>query len=220
MSLTETDNVFAGVHENGLNDLLRAVFHTRPHYLNYGSPPFVSASTVSATAMPTIPFPGIPGGIGWSIRFGIPTVDLDPDSSGGALPPEITFAKDSLTVHTHVRLCIFCGVPREQVFTHLPPRPGKPICAELDVWALGVPIVRHLSAGDGVISFFVSQVEIVDIAPDPLESLLECLIRMTLQAALDKVEIPFHALRAGAFSLQLTRGPEVANDTLKLWGTL
>lgn len=221
MSLTEAENVFAGIHEDGLNDLLQAVGHTRPHYLNYGSPPFVAASSVNETLMAPIAFPGLPGGIGWSVRFGIPRVDFDPDSSAGATPPEITFAPGALTIRTRAQICIYCGSSREgQVTTHKPPPAGKPICATLGVWALGGTVVRNSSSGDGAVSFLITQVELVDITPDPLESLLECLIRMTLGAALNQVVIPFHAVRAGAFSLAVTRGPEIADDTLKLWGTL
>ena len=32
MSLTQAENVFAGIHEDGINDFLRAFFTARPRY--------------------------------------------------------------------------------------------------------------------------------------------------------------------------------------------
>jgi hypothetical protein len=37
MSFAQTNHVFASVDEQGLNTILRTVFTTRPHELNYGS---------------------------------------------------------------------------------------------------------------------------------------------------------------------------------------
>jgi hypothetical protein len=61
-------------------------------------------------------------------------------------------------------------------------------------------------------------VKILDITPNSLDSVLECLLRMILQSVLANIRLPFHALTIGAFSLILTRGPEVDNDQVKLFG--
>ena len=229
MSLTGPDHLFAGVHENGANDLLRAFFLARPHYLHYGSPPFVTTTTISETLMSPIPFPGT-GGIGWLVEFAIPVVDFDPDSSGGGMPPQLTLGPGQLSIHTRVRLCVQCGSRkggngREPVGhgKEPPANQGKvltPLCTALDVWAVGGAVAHYFSPGVGDITFHLDAVELVDVTPDSLETMLECLIRMMLQAALDQVHLPFHALTAGAFSLALTRGPEISNDMLQLWGTL
>jgi hypothetical protein len=76
----------------------------------------------------------------------------------------------------------------------------------------------YFSPGVGEIRFQVDQVEIVDIKPDSLEEVLECLLRMVLQAVLQNVRLPFQVLTAGAFSLALLRGPEVEDDQVKLYG--
>ena len=226
VSLTGPDHLFAGVHENGANDFVRAFFLTRPHYLHYGSPPFVTATTVNETLIPPIPFPGT-GGIGWLVEFAIPLIDFDPDSSGGAIPPQLTLGPGQLSVHTRVRLCIQCGSRKggdKPVHgNEAPANQGttlRPLCTALDVWAVGGAVAHYFSPGVGDIAFHLDAVELVDITPDTLESMLECLIRMMLQAALDQLHLPFHALTAGAFSLALTRGPEISNDMLQLWGTL
>src|ERR1035438_7850575 len=86
MSLTQTHHVFAGVAQSGINTFFKALFTTRPHYLNYGSPSFVPADTVSASTMPAIQFPGVPGGIQYAVSFSIPVVDLFPPDAGTTSP--------------------------------------------------------------------------------------------------------------------------------------
>ena len=75
MSLTESQAVFASVHENALNDVLTAFCTDRPRYLVYGSPAFVPATTIAETGMAAIAFPGIAGGIQWRVRLSIPRID-------------------------------------------------------------------------------------------------------------------------------------------------
>src|SRR5262245_33460209 len=80
MSLTEAEEVFGGVHEDALNDVIKAFFGARPRYATYGSPAFVPATSVNATRMDPIPFPFVAGGIDWAVTFTTPTVDLHPES--------------------------------------------------------------------------------------------------------------------------------------------
>src|ERR1022692_660658 len=86
MSLTQNFHVFAGVAESGINTFLKDLFTTRPHYLNYGSPAFVPTSTVNATSVSAIAFPGVPTGIQFAVSFGIPTIDLYPPDAGSPSP--------------------------------------------------------------------------------------------------------------------------------------
>lgn len=220
MSLTEAEHIFAGIDEAGINDFLRAFFTTRPRYLNYGTSFFVPATTVAATNVPTIAFPGIPGGIHYAVTFSIPVVDINPDSSGGAspLPP----GPGQLNLNMAVRLTVGCGKWNrgdQPGHDNVPPPPSfTPLSASLDLWALGQPVVVFFGPpGSGQVSIKVDQVEIVDISPDSLESILECMIRMILDASLANLHLPFHALTAGAFSLILLR-VEVEDDQIKLYG--
>jgi hypothetical protein len=88
----------------------------------------------------------------------------------------------------------------------------------MELWARGKPIVTFFgSPGSGRAEIDVNEVEIVDIAPDSLESVLECILRMILQAAVSNFQLPFSALTAGAFSLILLR-VEVEDDQIKLYG--
>ena len=124
MSLTETERVFGGVTEEGLNDLLRAFFTARPRRLRYGSPGFVPATSVSETQIGAIPFPGVSGGIDWSVDLALPRVDFHPQTD--ALPSELSIGPGQLSVRTEARLCIACETRREREDkerSHDPDRP-------------------------------------------------------------------------------------------------
>lgn len=217
MSLTEAEHVFAGVHENGINDFLKAILTARRRYINYGSSFFVPVTTALAINVPAIPFPGIPGGIHYAVSFSIPSIDLHPDSSGGTspLPP----GPGQFSIKTKVTITVGCGRWEELPNPDRPPSGSLvPINTSLEVWARGKPTVAYFGPGVGEIGFQLEDIEIVDIKPDSLESVLECIIRMILQAVLANLRLPFHALTMGAFSLMLLRGPEVEDDQVKLYG--
>jgi hypothetical protein len=213
VSFTEVQTVFGGVHENGINDFLRAFLTARPRYIVYGSPGFIPTTTAAATSVPVISFPGVPGGIQFAVVFAIPIVDLNPATGVGSapLPP----GPGQFTLRTTVTLVLACGQAGDNQ-TGLNFRRFVPLVATLGVLARGT-IVRI----GGSVGLQVSDVELVDVTPDALESLLECLIRMLLQAALSNVLIPIDALVVGAVPLlTLVRGPEIATDQVKLWGNV
>jgi hypothetical protein len=215
MSFTQTHHVFAGVQESGINTLLHAVFTARPHYLNYGSAPFVPASTVSATNVSTIPFPGIPGGIPYAVRFGIPTVDLFPPNGASPLPP----GPNQFNIHTQVRLTVGCMHWTSNPAGTNEQRPTlEPISVELDVWALGEINSHYFGPGTGFISFQVDEIRLPGVLPENLEQVLDCVIRMILQAALSNVALPFNVLSAGAFQLILQQGPTIDANQIEVWG--
>jgi hypothetical protein len=217
MSLTGPDHVFAGLHEDAANDFLKAFFTTRPRYLHYGSPFFVPATTVAETQISAIAFPGIPGGIQWAVDFQIPVLDFFPDSSGG-MPAQLALDKNMFSINTKVRLRLGCskgvGVAGERHF------PLEPLKTSLVVWAVGEPSVVTSGPGVGSVGLELDQVEIVDITPDSLEELLECLVRMLLQSALNRARMPLKLISAGAFQLVLTNGPEISDDQVKIWGDI
>jgi hypothetical protein len=235
MGLTEAEHVFGGIHEDALNDLLRAFFSARPRHLHYGSPGFVAATNVNETQMGAIPFPGVPGGIDWAVRLDIPAVDLHAQTL--ALPPELHLGAGQLSVRTTVTLCMGCRHvridPRPPAQEHgegghRPPREDDDrkrrevheTCCRLEVHAIG-HLERVLTAsGEEAVVVAVDAVELVDVKPDELETILECLLLMVLRAVLANARLPLRALRAGAFTLVLLRGPEIEDDQVKVYGTL
>jgi hypothetical protein len=234
MSLTDAQEVFASVHETALNDFLTAFCTARPRYLSYGSPAFVPVTTVANTAMQAISFPGIPGGIQWRIRLGIPRVDLFKQTD--ALPPELSLGPGQFSLRVDAELCIECRLIRIDPKPPRPPRDDryqlmashredeeKHRLSELTCFRLGVFAVGHLehvlaTTGEDAIAFAIDRVEIVDIKPDDLESFLECLLFLILQAVLAGIRLPLPALRAGAFELALTVGPLIEDDCVKARG--
>ena len=237
MSLTEAEAVFASTHEDAINDLLTAFCVSRPRYLAYGSPAFVPATTVAETTIPAIAFPGIPGGIQWRLRLSIPHVDLYEQS--GPLPPPLSLGPGQYSAEIDAELCIECRRlridprpprptdprrPREQDNTDVARDDRHPIseltCFTLKVFALGH--IQHVlaSTGKDAIAFAVDAVEIADIEPDELESFLECLLFVILQAVLAGIRLPLEALRAGAFQLALAAGPLIEDDRVKVRGNV
>jgi hypothetical protein len=204
--------------------------HPSARYLTYGSPAFVPSTTAAATTMDAINFPGVPGGIQWRVRLGIPQIDLFKQTT--SLPPELTLGAGQFSVRLDAELCIEC---RRIRIDPKPPRPSRdkreqparidpkhPLseltCFKLQVF--GVGHIEHVltSTGEDAIAFAVDQVEIVDIKPDDLESFLECLLFLILQSVLASIRLPLKALRAGAFQLAVTVGPLIEDDSIKARG--
>lgn len=214
MSLTQAETVFASVHEDGVNDLFKAFFTARPRYLTYATPSLIPPAAAPYIAVPAIPFPGIPGGIQYRIQFEIPVVDFFPDDTGGTSP--LPVGPGQLNIHTVVIITVGCY--RE--FDPNKDRQGTviPISTKLEVWARGKPDVVYYGPGNGEVGFALDEVEIVDITPNSLESVFECILRMVLQSVLHNVRLPFHTLTAGAFSLALVSGPIIEDDQAKIYG--
>jgi hypothetical protein len=239
MSLTEAQAVFASIHETALNDVLTAFCTDRPRYLAYGSPGFVPATSAAETQMDAIAFPGVPGGIQWRVRLSIPHVDLFKQTD--ALPPELTLGPGQFSLRLDAELCIECRKlridprpprpPRDREKDHDnpndPPREDRHPIRELTCFRLQVFAIGHLervlsSTGQDAIVLAVDAVEIVDIRPDELESFLECLLFLILQAVLANIRLPLSALRVEAFGLALavTVGPLIEDDQIKARGSL
>lgn len=222
MSLTAAHQVFGAIHEDALNDIVRAFLTARPRYRHYGSSAFVPVTTVAATHMDAIPFPGIAGGIDWRVSFDIPVIDLFKQTL--PLPPELTLSPGRFSLHTNVQICLNCVPRRDNYPGNLDNDRdwdnGRVVCAALTVYGLGHLDSWHTSTGEGAVRLRLDAVELVDVTPDGLESIFECLIKLILDAALSQMQLPLTALRAGAFRLIVTDGPNIDDDQIKVFGTL
>jgi hypothetical protein len=213
MSLTGTHHAFASIDEQGTNRALQAFFGARPHYLHYGSVPFVTASSTTVTQVPTIAFPGVPGGIPYAIDLTVPVVDLFP--ADAALPPPLTIGPDQLSIATNVTITLGCITGAGD-----PKRGGKvtPVRTALDVIAIANPVSQYFSPGVGYVSFHVDQVLVLDVAPPSLQAVLDCLLEMILNALLSGLQLPFNIIDAGFVKLILQAGPTVADNQIQMWG--
>jgi hypothetical protein len=212
LSLTQTHHVFAGVSEEGINTFLKALFTARPHYINYGSSAFVPATTVAATNIDPISFPGVPGGVQWAMSFTVPVLDLYPPNAKSKLKP----GPNQFALHTSATIQIGSAT----WITTKDPKRGSvvPVSTVLDMWALGELVSHYSGPGTGSISLKADQVLLPDVRPTSLEKVLDELFRMLLTGALENVQIPFSAINAGAFQLILQQGPEISTDQVKVWG--
>jgi hypothetical protein len=223
LSLTQTNHVFASVHEHGINTFLKAFLTARPRYINYGTTMFVPVTSVAATNVSTISFPGIPGGIQYMVQFSIPVIDLFPPTGASPLPP----GPGEMSLRVDVRATVACmkWSPSDQGREGKPRVSSSPLSTTLSVWAKGKPDVRFFGPGVGDIGFELEQVKIPALScvggkPDTLEVVVECVIRMLLQALLANLRIPFNALTIEFFKLVLKQGPEIADNQVKLWGDI
>ena len=155
MSLTGAYHIFAGLDQQGTNKALQAFFGARPHYLHYGSVPFVAASSVSVTQVPPIAFPGVPGGIPYAIDLTVPAVDLYPPD--GALPPPLALGPDQLSIETEVTITLGCMAGTQGQKGHV-----TPVRTTLKVIAIAHPVSHYFSPGVGYVSFQVDEVLLVE----------------------------------------------------------
>jgi len=219
MSLTGSHHAFAGIGENGLNEFLQAFLGARPRYLHYGTTPFVAETTVSATNVPTIEFPGIPGGISYAVDLAIPRIDLYP--ADPSLPASLALGPNQFALELEARITLGClrgggedpgGKPRHGSLS--------PVAADLGVWAVGHPVVRKLGQGAGDVYFEVDEILVVDVAPPALDALVDCLLRMILNGVLSSLPLPFEVLDIEFVKLVLEEGPLIAADRLELLGSV
>lgn len=200
MSLTQAEHIFGGVHETGINDLLRAFFTARPRYLRFGTPLFVPVTKVAETSVAAISFFGL--NIQFLIDCQIPVVDITP---GGAGSTALTPGVNEFTVRTTLNFTV--------AVNNLPQITGS-----LRVLGLCGPFVAVSTPGTGQIGITLKRVEIVDITPDPVESLIEALALGILQTMLANVRLPFNTITAGAFGLILLAGPTAETNQIKVRG--
>jgi hypothetical protein len=120
-----------------------------------------------------------------------------------------------LAIHTNVELTVACKKARDP---HGERTEFSPLTTSLELFATGIPVVSVFGPGTGEIRFDLDRLEIVDIKPDSLESVLECLLLMMLRAALLNFRLSFSAMSIGFVMLILKNGPLIETDQIKVFG--
>src|ERR1700722_4974028 len=218
MSLTGSHHACARVSKHSLNEIAKAFFSARPHYLRYGTTPFVAGTTIDATSVAPISFPGIPGGISYAVTLSTPVIDLFP--ADGPLPAPLVLEADHLSVRTAARITLGCWRGEDKPGDDRLGGKLSPVSTELEVWAIGHPVSQKLGLGAGEIHAVVDEVKVVNVAPASLDAVIDCLLRMILNAVLSSLRIPFEIISAGFFKLVLEEGPLVTANQIELRGKI
>ncbi len=176
MSLTESQELFAAVHEKAINTFFTAFFTARPRFLHIGTPFFVSSTSVNHTQVDAI---DLAGGIHFQILLKQPVVDLHPPSGDSLLPPGPNQFSLATTAKLSV-LCVNVGNDKE-------PR-GETKTTEIEICATG-----HIERVSNKIQLVVDELEIKDIKPDSLEDIIECIMQAVINDALAIIQIPYQS---------------------------
>jgi hypothetical protein len=176
MSLTESQELFAAIHEDAINTFVTAFFTARPRYLHIGTSFFVPSTNVNHTQVDAI---DLGGGIHFQILLSQPAIDLHPQSEDSLLPP----GPNQFSLTTAAKLSVLCvnmGNDKE-------PR-GETKTTEIEICATG-----HVERISNKIQLLVDEIEIKDIKPDSLEDIIECIMKAVINDALAQIQIPYQS---------------------------
>jgi hypothetical protein len=251
MAFTDNCDLFASVHENGVNRIVRHLMRQRPSLFNYATadvaanrelwcqvPKFAKDVQTFGNpifkVLPYLPVIGAdspPVGLGFCVQIVRMEVDFHP-STVFQLPPELGKELGEQQFALALEMCGGLRCPDPEILDKIPVTPaerekvppqvqvpGEMMCFCLQVFAVG-HVVREYINGEERLLGKVDGVEIVDIAPDGLESSLECYIRTSISLLLrQKLAIPwetffvdFPLFGLGTVSLAPTPNPPVPNN--------
>lgn len=218
MSLTGAHHAFVAAHEDGMNVIIEAFRIARPRLFSYGSSALGGGLAPAPTSlMSDITIPGT--SVAFPIRIDFPFLKIDcfPANPGSGLPPELTpLAVDEFSIEAIVELTVLCcrRVPDPDISTH-EPQECEELTAKLALWAIGSPTATPAGGGVTNLGLTVRAVEIVEIDPNELENILECLLKMILdQAVLPRITFALDKITTDFFTLVLADGPHVDEDRI------
>jgi len=243
MGLTNGSDVFVSVSETGINTLFLYLQQQRSRLFNYGTQYFVAhkkelcvplGKKQTLTVESPIPVPGTEGLVG--LEYGLQLTDLHIDlhPQDAQLPPELSLPAQHFSFSATLHLTIpFPKIPPDWEPTpedhRRPPtfQLEDPFCCKLQVFLVGgVEKVTDWVPAEGIFADFVrmtvEQVEIVDIAPDCLETILERYSLLTLRhGILNKLEYRVTQLALAFIEVGLSQSvspnPSIEDNQIKLW---
>lgn len=245
MGLTNGQDVFVSVSQTGINTLFLYLQKQRSRLFNYGTQYFVAhkkelcvplGKKQPLTIENPLPVPGTDGlvGLEYALQFTDLHVDLHPQDS--PLPPELSLPAQHFSFSATLHLTIpFPKIPPDWEPTaedHRRPPAFKledPFCCELQVFLVGgVEKVTDFVPAEGWSDFVrmtVDGIEVVDIAPDCLETILERYALLTLRhGILNRIKYRATTLALGfievGLSTSVSPNPSIDDDQIKIWLTV
>jgi hypothetical protein len=245
VGLTDGQDVFVSISESGINTLFAYLERQRSRLFNYGTAFFVTNPDQCCVPLgkkpihgeDPLPVPGTNGlvGLEYALQFTDLHIDLHPQTS--ALPPELTLPPQHFSFSSKIHLSIpFPKVPPDWDPTAAEERrpPAFDLedrfCCEMQVFLVGgVEKVTEFVQSEGISADFVrmtvDEVEIVDIAPDCLETILERYALLTLRhGILNRIKLRATRIALGfieiGLSTTISPNPSIEDDQIKLWATV
>jgi hypothetical protein len=228
VAFTDNCDLYASVHEDGVNRVIAHVMRQRPSWFNYATADVagnrelwcsqidvtkdvVKYGNPSFTIMPPLPLIGAdapPVGIGFIAQLTKASIDFHPGNAI-TLPPQLAPLQPQHFA-LQLRICGGLGCAPATELQRLPFGGGSPNIAGRDdrenkdeivlrtrpiCFCLDAFVVGGFTLKSGFLLGQVDGVEIVDVTPDPLESNLECYIKMSVNAVLrEKLAIRMETL--------------------------
>ena len=158
------------------------------------------STTVKATRIDAI---DIGAGIHFMIDLETPRLDFHPDTFGFALPP----GQNQFSLEIKDKITLLCRKERREGKDKVPD--GNTITTELGICGIG-----HIERTDNFLKFIIDDVEIKDITPDSLESIMRCIIRMVIDEALADLLVPYEAIFIQIGTLDPVGAPTIRDNTL------
>ena len=249
MAFTDNADLFASVEEDGINLAVRHVMRQRPSLVNYGTawvaadpgrrlcqpidaaPDVIRRQNPLLTIMDPIPIPltNDAYALDFCAQVTDAQVDLHP-ADVVALPPELSPLPEQRAA-VRGRACVGIGCPDARALAGLPAPPAEPpaeptvlhpadgamTCFCVEFFAVGGAAIT--GTGDLQVTATLDKVEVVDLAPAGLESIVECSLHVLIVLGL----LPSLRVAVGTLLLELLAQlpgvvlsvpgpPEVPND--------
>ena len=196
MGFTKSEQLFLGVREAALNDILAAFYFERHRYFDFGST--LGPTTASHTFFPPINL--FNTAIPWRIELTLPQLDIHPGSV--ALPPPLVLGPGQ-----------FSGTVGAKITAT-----AIPVSLTLQLAFIGHTF-QVGSGSSAVVKLAIDKVKLViaGLQP-PLSTFLEGILLVILNAILANLSIPLSIFAFQPF--QLVAGPIVGSDQIELRGNL
>jgi hypothetical protein len=210
VAFTANCDLFASVHEDGVNRVIEHIRRQRPSWFNYATADFagnrelwcakidmtsdvVNRHNSFFTILPPLPILGAdspPLGIGFIAQLTKAEIDLHPGNKF-SLPPQLSPPLQPQHFALQFQICGGLGCASKSELEHIPvggarerPKTEVVLRARPICFCLDVFATGHFTIENGFLLGHVDGIEIVDIKPDGLESNIECYLMMCVTAIL------------------------------------